>query len=190
MDSEGDQEVTGLLIRLSNGDKGAMAELMPRVYGELSRMAHNYMRRESRNHTLETGALINEAYLKLIDQDRVTWQNRNHFFGIAATVMRHILINHVKARRAQKRGGDAVRVPLDDFIHSFEEKKFDLIDLNFALIELKRLDPQQVSIVELRYFAGLTIEETAEALNIAPATVKRQWGMAKAWLLRAINRKL
>lgn len=187
MDSEGDQGVTELLVRWTDGDEGALVELLPRVYDELRRIAHRYMRNENRSHTLETGALVNEAYLKLVNQNRVNWQNRRHFFAIAATTMRRILINYAEARNAERRGGDAVRVPLDDILAYFEEKKVDLITLNKALSELERLDPRQASIVELRFFAGLTIAETAEMLDISAATVKREWETAKAFLYRALN---
>jgi RNA polymerase sigma factor (TIGR02999 family) len=187
MDSDGDQGVTELLARWSDGDEGALVELLPRVYDELRRIAHHYMRKENHGHTLETGALVNEAYLKLIKQNRVSWQNRRHFFAIAANTMRRILINHAEARNAERRGGDAVRVPLDDILAYFDEKKIDLITINKALSELERLDPRQASIVELRFFAGLTIVETAEMLDISAATVKREWDTAKAFLFRALN---
>ena len=191
MDSEGDQGVTELLVRWSEGDEAALVELLPRVYDELRLIAHRYMRKEYRGHghTLETNALVHEAYLKLIKQNRVTWQNRRHFFAIAAKTMRRILINYAEARNAERRGGDAVRVPLDDILAYFEEKNIDLIPLNKALSDLERLDPRQASIVELRFFAGLTIAETAETLDISAATVKREWDTAKAFLYRALNQR-
>jgi len=189
-DSKNDHEVTQLLIRWRAGDEAALAELLPKVYDELCRIARNYMKREKRGHTWETGALINEAYIGLIDQSRVDWQSRNHFFAIAARTMRHVLINHAHARNAQRRGGGAVRVPLDDLIRHFEQKQnVDFIELHEALEELEKLDQHLASIVELRFFGGLTIEETGKVLDISESKVNLDWRTAKSWLLRRLKRK-
>lgn len=187
IDAEPDQGVTDALVRWSNGDEAARAELFPMVYEELRRLAHRYMRRENQGHTLETCALVNEAYLKLIDQTRVTWKNRSHFFGIAAQAMRRILVNHAIARKAEKRGGDAIRVPWDDALRYFDEKKIDLPALHESLNRLEQIDSRQARIVDLRFFAGFTIEQTAETLEISPATVSRDWELARAWLFRELN---
>jgi RNA polymerase sigma factor (TIGR02999 family) len=180
--------ITQLLIAWNQGDQGARDELMPLVYDELRRLARGYLRRERPDHTLQPTALVNEAYLRLIDQSQVSWQNRAHFFGIAARLMRQVLINHAVARRAAKRGGEAERVSLGDVDHLAVEQEVDLIALNEALKNLERMDPQQGQIVELRYFSGLTIEEVAEVMGISPATVKREWTTARAWLRRALSR--
>jgi RNA polymerase sigma factor (TIGR02999 family) len=188
-DPEQDQGVTDALVRWSKGDEAARAELFPMVYAELRRIARRYMKKEREGHTLETCALVHEAYLKLIDQTRVNWQNRSHFFGIAAQAMRRILVNHALARKTEKRGGDLQRVPLDDALRYFEEKKIDLPALDEALNRLQQIDPKQAGIVELRYFAGFTIAETAEILEISPATVSREWELARAWLFRELNKE-
>jgi RNA polymerase sigma factor (TIGR02999 family) len=181
-------EITQLLIAWNQGDQGARAELMPLVYDELRRLARGYLRRERPNHTLQPTALVHEAYLRLIDQSRVNWQNRAHFFGIAARVMRQLLINHAEARRAAKRGGSAERITLNDLDHVAVEQEVDLVALDEALKRLERLDPPQGQIVELRFFGGLTVEEIAEVMAVSPATVKREWGTARAWLRRELSR--
>jgi RNA polymerase sigma factor (TIGR02999 family) len=183
------QDLTGLLVRWTQGDKGALDQLLPAVYGELHRMAARYLRRERPDHTLQPTALIHEAYLHLIDQHSVKWENSAHFFGIAAQVMRHILVDYARGHQAAKRGGSKIKVPLDEAIHgSPKHEELDLIALDAALTQLAKLDPEQGRLVELRYFAGLTIEETAEVLGISPATVKRKWTVSRAWLRREIHR--
>jgi RNA polymerase sigma factor (TIGR02999 family) len=181
-------EITQLLIAWNQGNQRARDELTPLIYDELRRLARGYMRRELPGHTLQPTALVHEAFLRLIDQSQVNWQNRAHFFGAAARLMRQILINHAEARRAAKRGGGAERVSLYDVDHFAAAHEIDLIALDEALRRLERIDPQQGRIVELRYFSGLTIEEIAEALGVSPATVKRDWSMAKAWLRRELSR--
>lgn len=175
-------EVTDLLVDWSKGDQEALTKLMPLVYDELHRLASRYLRNERRGHTLQTTALVHEAYLKLVDQKKMSWQNRVQFFAAAAQVMRHILVDYARSRRAFKRGGDYCRLSLDDAVISSEEKNPDLLTLHEALNNLAAIDSQQSRVVELRVFGGLTVEETAEALGISPRTVKREWAMAKAWL--------
>ena len=161
--------------------------LLPVVYQELKRLAVIHLSREDPNHTLQPTALVHEAYLRLVDQTHVDWRNRAHFFGVAAEMMRRILVNHALARRAAKRGGDDTRISLDDAVSFFESRDVDLVALDEALAALTQLDARQGRIVELRFFAGLSIEETAEVLAVSPATVKREWGSAKAWLHREIT---
>ncbi len=179
--------VTQLLVAWSEGDKAALDELMPAVYDELRRLAQNYLSRERPGHTLQTTALVHEAYLRLVDQRSVNWQNRAQFFGIAAQMMRRILINHAKDRQAKKRQGYATKVSLDDAVSFFEKREVDLMALDEALNGLAALDPQQTQIVELRFFGGLTIEEVSEVLSISPATTKREWDSAKLWLRRQLG---
>jgi len=181
-------EITELLMAWNRGDQAAHDRLAPIVYEELRRLARGYLRRERPGHTLQPTALVNEAFLRLIDQSQVNWQNRAHFFGIAARLMRQILINHAEARRAAKRGGEAERISLNDVDHFAVEQDLDLIALDEALKNLERIDPPQSRIVELRYFSGLTIEEIAEVMGISPATVKREWSTARAWLRRELSR--
>ena len=180
-------EVTKLLIDWSNGDQNALDRLTPLVYAELHRLAHFYMGRERPGHTLQTTALVNEAYLQVVEQKGLHWQNRAHFFGIAARLMRHILVDYARERNSAKRGGGARRLSLDDVAELSEEKASEVVSLDDALNTLAEVDPQQSRIVELRFFAGLTVEETAEVLGISPATVKRDWAMAKAWLYHEIG---
>ena len=181
-------EITRWLHQWSSGNEDALDELMPVVYAELHRQAANYLRRERVGHTLQATALINEAYLKLIDQREVNWQNRAHFFGIAAQAMRRILVDHARSRHRDKRGGDAENLPLEaaEFATS-EEGTVDLIALDEALTRLAHLDERQSRIVELRFFSGMSVEETAEALGVSPATVKNEWRTAKAWLFQELN---
>ena len=181
------QGFTKLLVAWGEGDKAALDELMPVVYDELRRLAQNYLSRERQGHTLQTTALVHEAYLRLIDQRSVNWQNRAQFFGIAAQMMRRILINHAKDRNAKKRQGYATQVSLDDAVSFFEKRELDLMALDEALNSLAALDPQQTQIVELRFFGGLTIEEVSEVLAISPATTKREWDSAKLWLRRQLS---
>ncbi len=181
------KDVTDLLIDWSKGDQEALNKLMPLVYDELHRLASRYLRHERPGHTLQTTALVHEAYLKLVDERNANWQNRVHFFAAAAQVMRHVLVDYARSRRASKRGGDYCRLSLDEARISSEEKDADLLALNDALNNLAAIDPQQSRVVELRVFGGLTVEETAEALGISPRTVKREWSMAKAWLHKQIR---
>ncbi len=181
--------VTDLLIGWSNGDKAALDALMPVVYDELHRQASRYLRRERVGHTLQTTALIHEAYLRLIDQRNVHWQNRAHFYGIAAQLMRRILVDHARSKKRAKRGGSDVRISLTDETLKSPGQNFDIEVLDEALERLTAIDAQQSRIVELRFFSGLTVEETAEVLSISPATVKRDWSMAKAWLHREVTRE-
>lgn len=180
-------EVTELLSLWSGGDPAALESLMEAVYPELRRLAHSYLRRERPGHTLQSTALVNEAYLRLVDQKSVTWQSRAHFFGIAAHMMRRILVDHARSRQASKRGTGISLLELDEAIAGSGPRDLDLVILDQALESLSRIDPQQGRIVELRFFAGLSIEDTAEALKISPATVKREWAIAKAWLYREMS---
>lgn len=181
-------DVTQILQEVSGGDKDAPARLMPLVYDELRRLANHYLRQERPDHTLQPTALVHEAYLKLIDQSRVDWQNRAHFFGVAAQSMRRILVDHARGHRASKRGGVQQKLTLDEAVDYSQSRDIDLVALDDALNLLAELDQRQSRIVELRFFGGLTIEETAEALGVSPATVKVDWSMAKAWLRREISR--
>jgi RNA polymerase sigma factor (TIGR02999 family) len=181
-------DVTQILQEVSGGDKDAPARLMPLVYDELRRLADHYLRQERPDHTLQPTALVHEAYLKLIDQTRVDWQNRAHFFGVAAQLMRRILVDHARRHRASKRGGLRQKLTLDEAVDYSQPRDLDLVALDDALNALAQMDARQSQIVELRFFGGLTIEETAEALGISPATVKVDWSMAKAWLRREIGR--
>jgi RNA polymerase sigma factor (TIGR02999 family) len=181
------QNVTQLLIGWSNGDREALDALLPAVYEELRKQAANYLRRERVGHTLQTTALIHEAYLKLIDQKNVHWQNRAHFFGIAAQLMRRILVDHARTKKRAKRGGSNIRVSFNEANVLAPNQNLDIVALDEALERLSEIDEQQSRIVELRFFSGLTVEETAAVLAISPATVKRDWRMAKAWLHREIS---
>jgi RNA polymerase sigma factor (TIGR02999 family) len=183
-------EIARLLQAWGDGDREAFDDLLPLVYDELHRQAHRFLRRERRNHTLQTTALIHEAYLKLVEQKRVNWQNRDHFFAISANVMRRILVNYANARHREKRGGSAENVDLDESISiAVNTTEVDLSGLDEALTRLGKMDKQQERIVELRYFSGLTIEETAQVLDVSPATIKRDWRMTKAWLHRELSGK-
>ena len=181
------QNVTQLLIGWSNGDREALDALLPVVYQELRKQAANYLRRERVGHTLQTTALIHEAYLKLVDQKNVHWQNRAHFFGIAAQLMRRILVDHARTKKRAKRGGSNIRVSFNEANVLAPSQNLDIVALDEALERLSEIDEQQSRIVELRFFSGLTVEETAAVLAISPATVKRDWSMAKAWLHREIS---
>lgn len=182
-------DITRILRLWSEGDRAALDELIPLVYDELRRQAARYLRRERVNHTLQPTALINEAYLKLIDQRGVTWQNRAHFFAIAAQAMRRILVDHARGKHSEKRGGDEEELPLEEALTvATDERDTDLIALDEALTRLEKRDKQQARIVELRYFSGLSLEETAEALNISRTTAARDWAMAKGWLHRELTR--
>ena len=182
-------DVTQLLLAWREGDESIAERLLPVVYAELHRQAERAMRREGPGHTLQATALVNEAYLRLVDQSRVEWRNRAHFFGVAATVMRRILVDHARARHAAKRGGDVQQLTLSEADAPVDASDgVDVLALHEALEHLATLDPVQARLVELRYFTGLTIEETAEALDMSPATVKREWAVARAWLRRELSR--
>ena len=182
-------EITAMLRKWSDGEEQPSDELIRAVYGQLRRQAQRQLRRERANHTLDTAALINEAYLKLIEQRSVKWNGRAHFFALAAEMMRRILVDHARTKHRHKRGGHAEAVPIDEALPAVSPPiDFDLIALDDALHRLASLDAQQVKVVELRYFAGLGIEETADVLKISPATVKRDWASAKAWLRYELTR--
>lgn len=180
-------EITELLVCWSKGDHAALERLMPLVERELHRLAHYYMRYERAGHTLQTTALINETFLRLVDQSRVNWQNRAHFFGIAAQIMRRVLLNYARDRKRDKRGGGAYKVSLSEADRLSEEKSVELIALDEALQRLSAIDERKSQVVELRYFGGLSVSETAEILKVSPITVARDWDMAKAWLAREIG---
>lgn len=178
-------DATRLLLRWNQGDQRAVDELLPLVYDELRKLARGYLNRERPGHTLQSTALVHEAYLRLVDQN-TDWQSRAHFFGVAAQIMRRILVDHARARGAAKRG-EGLKVTLDEGMAVAEQRSVDVLELDRALDGLYAIDAQQGKVVELRYFAGLSIEETAEVLSISPATVKRDWTVAKAWLARAMR---
>ena len=180
-------QVTELLVAWGNGDQSARDELIPLVYEELHRLAHRYMGRERIGHTLQTSGLVNEAYLRLIDQSQVRWQNRAHFFGIAAQMMRRILVDHARSRQYAKRGGGAEYVSLDEAAIVSPERAAAVVALDDALTSLAAMDARKSQIVELRFFGGLSIEETAEVLGVSPGTVARDWTLAKAWLQREMT---
>ena len=179
-------EVTQMLQDWSKGNRARLDELLPIVYNELRRLAHSYLNRERKDLTLQTTALVHEAYLKLIDQHSVNFQNRSHFFAISAQAMRRILLDNARRTMAEKRGSGG-KVSLEDIAEISTDKNEHLIELDLALQELEEFDEKQAKIIELRYFGGLTIEETAEALDISPATVKREWTMARAWLFQRMK---
>jgi RNA polymerase sigma factor (TIGR02999 family) len=180
------KDVTALLVELSAGHAEAVDELIPLVYRELHQLAAHYLRGERKDHTLQATALVHEAYLKLVDQRQVQWQNRAHFFGVAAQLMRRILVDHARSQHAVKRGGGAQKLALDEALNLSVEQHGELLALDVALTKLAALDEQQSRVVELRYFGGLSIDETAAALGLSPATVKRDWTTAKAFLRHQI----
>ena len=184
------QELTQLLVAWSNGDKSAFDRLMPLVYQELRKMAYHYLSHERPGHTLQTRALVNEAYLRLIDQRHVQWQNRSHFFAIAAKVMRRVLVDYARTRDVAKRGGGAPKLMLGEAEVAGQERAASIVALDEALETLKVLDPRKSQVVELRFFGGLSIEETAEVLEISPNTVMRDWSTAKAWLHRELSNEI
>jgi RNA polymerase sigma factor (TIGR02999 family) len=181
MDS-GREDVTALLAQLTKGNEEAASKLIPLVYAELRRLAGSYMRRERSDHTLQATALVHEAYLKLVEQRSVDWKSRAHFFGIAAQVMRRILVDHARGHLRDRRGGGQRAVPMDKALVFAPEQSLELVKLDQALERLSKIDPRQGKIVELRFFGGLTVEQTADLLGISAKTVKRDWSMAKAWL--------
>jgi RNA polymerase sigma factor (TIGR02999 family) len=182
-------EITRLLAEWSNGDRGALEKLTPLVYDELRRLAARYLRQERSGHTLQSTALVHEAYMKLVGQNNVRWQNRAHFFGIAAQMIRRILVDYARARKADKRGSGAEKLSLDEAIALPGGQDLDLVALDDALEGLAKIDARQSRLVELRFFAGLTIEETAEVMQMSLATAKRDWVAAKAWLSREVRRQ-
>jgi RNA polymerase sigma factor (TIGR02999 family) len=179
--------VTELLLDWSRGERAALDRLLPLVQHSLHDIARGHLRHERPDHSLEPSALVNELYLRLIDQRQVSWRDRAHFFGVAAQIMRNILVDHARRRQSEKRGGGMQRVTLEGTLIAQEHNRLDVVVLDDALTRLEAIFPQQGRIVELRYFAGMTIEETAEALRISPATVKREWAMARAWLRRRMT---
>ena len=181
--------VTQLLLKWGEGDEGALDELLPLVYDALRRLAGSYLRRERPDHSLQATALVHEAYLRLVDQKIVGWKNRAQFIGVAAQMMRRILVDHARARHAAKRGGTGLKLSLSIADRFVPEKDLDLIALDDALNALAVFDAQQSRIVELRFFGGLTVEETAEAIGLSRATIERDWTLAKAWLLREIKNR-
>jgi len=183
------KDVTQMLLDWSNGDKSAFDKLVPVVYNELRRLANHYMRRERPGQTLQTTALVHEAYVRLVDYKKMRWQDRAHFYAVAAQVMRRILVDRARARHAAKRGDPARRVSLDEVALISNEPEANILDLDRALKELEEFDPRKSQIVELRFFGGLNIDETAEVLGLSPTTVQREWRSARAWLYRAITEK-
>jgi RNA polymerase sigma factor (TIGR02999 family) len=182
------KQVTQLLADWSHGDLSARDQLLPVVYGELRRLAASYLRRERPDHTLQPTALVHELYLRLVEERSVDWQGRSHFFSVAATLMRRILVDHARAHLAEKRGAGTPLVRLTDTILMSQERPDELLALDEGLVRLATLDPQQCRVVELRAFTGLSVQETSQAMGISPATVKRDWAMAKAWLSREIQK--
>lgn len=181
------QEVTQLLLDWNEGNRDALEKLMPLVYKELRRLAHQYLRKERAGHTMLTTDLVHEAYLRLVDQKRVHWQNRAHFFGIAANLMRRILVDHARRKRRTKRGAGAHRVSLNEATIMSQQSEVDILAIDEALAKLAQLDERKARVVELRFFGGLEVEEAAEFLQVSPITVMRDWKMAKAWLHRALS---
>lgn len=181
------QEITKLLLAWSEGEQTALDQLMPLVYRELHRLAKRYLRRERANHSLQTTALVNEAYLRLIDADQIRWQNRAHFFAISARLMRQILVDFARSSAYQKRGGGVRAVPLDEALLIGEQEDEDLVALDEALRDLAKIDARKSEVVELRFFGGLSVEESAEVLKVSPETVRRDWRLAKSWLRRRLS---
>jgi RNA polymerase sigma factor (TIGR02999 family) len=181
--------VTSLLAKWQEGNPAALDALMPLVYDELYRRARSYMRSEKAGHTLQPTALLHEAYLRLVDHEQSTWKDRAHFFAVTSQIIRHILVDHARSRGRLKRGGPAVRIAMAEGLAVTEPQEIDLVDLDGALERLTALDQRQGRIVELRFFGGLSIEETSEALKISPATVKREWSIARAWLYRELTKE-
>ena len=180
-------EITGLLVAWSNGDEAALEKLAPLVHAELYRLARRYMSQENPGHTLQATALVNEAYMRLIDWKNVQWQNRAHFFGVSAQLMRRILVDYARSRNYQKRGGGATIVSLNEAAVISKDRSADFIALDDALTSLDALDPRKSRVVELRFFGGLSVEETAEVLKVSPRTVLREWSLAQAWLYRELK---
>jgi RNA polymerase sigma factor (TIGR02999 family) len=179
--------VTQLLLDWNQGNPAALDRLLPMIQTELHDIARGHLRHERADHSLEPSALVNELYLRLVDQDRVSWRDRAHFFGVSAQIMRRILVDHARRKQSAKRGGELTRITLSDALGGAENDKVDVVFLDDVLSQLGEIFPQQSRVVELRFFAGLTVDETAEALGISTATVSREWTMAKAWLRRAMT---
>jgi RNA polymerase sigma-70 factor, ECF subfamily len=186
VNSQPHTQVTQLLQQWQEGNQEALETLMPLVYKELKRLAGSYLRRERPDHTLQSAALVNEAYLRLVDQSQTRWQNKAHFYGIAAQMMRRVLADHARGHNAAKRGAGLPELELNEAMAQAQSRSVDVLDLEEALQKLEKLDPQQGKIVELRFFSGLSIEDTANVLGISPATVKRDWAAARAWLFREV----
>jgi RNA polymerase sigma factor (TIGR02999 family) len=180
-------EITALLAAWREGDRGALHDLMPLVYNELRRRARRQMRAENAGHLLQTTALVHEAYLRMVDRPHAPWTDRAHFFAAISMVIRHVLVDHARARQRAKRGGPAVQVDLPDNLPASQSSTVDMVALDAALDKLSALDAQQARVVELRYYGGLSVEEAAETLGISPATVKREWALARAWLRRELS---
>jgi RNA polymerase sigma factor (TIGR02999 family) len=187
MSPEPARDVTQLLASWSQGDNSALDRLLPLVYGELRRLAASYLRRERLNHTLQSTALVHEAFMRLMKQQDVQWQSRAHFYGIAAQMIRRILVDYARSQHAEKRGAGAIRLELDEALAVPQQAGLDLVELNDALERLAAFDERQSRIVELRFFAGLSIEETAEVMRLSPASIKREWTSARAWLFRELR---
>jgi RNA polymerase sigma factor (TIGR02999 family) len=180
-------DITRILASLSDGDRAAAAELLPLVYDELRTLADRYMRDERSDHTLQATALVHEAYLKIVGGEPAKWEDRSHFFRVAAAVMRYILVNHARDRRRIKRGGDRRKLPLDEAVAMFEGSALDLVALDEALVKLASFDSRMSRVVELRFFAGLTVQEVAEVLDVSPRTVESDWSTARLWLMRELD---
>ena len=181
-------EVTQLLREWSQGDETAHEKLMPLVYAELRKMAHRHMASQNPGHTLQTTALIHEAYMRLVNQPEKEWQSRSHFFAVASRAMRHILVDYARSKQAEKHGGGTLELSLDEALTVSQERAAEMVALDDALQELARIDQRKCQVVELRFFGGLSVEETAEVLNVSPVTVMRDWSMAKAWLHRELSK--
>ena len=188
MESGAPNQVTDLLLRWREGDRQALDALMPLVYVELRRLAGHYLRQERPGHTLQSTALVHEAFVRLVGTNPPEWQSRAHFYGVTARLMRQVLVDHARTHRAEKRGGDSLKLTLDEGLVGAGKQDLDILALDGALNQLAQISPQQSQIVELRFFSGLSIEETSEVLGISPATVKRHWTVARAWLFREMNR--
>jgi len=186
-DGNSPNEVTQLLVAWGNGDQEALDQLMPLVYSELHRIAHRYIKKERPGHTLQTSALLNEAFMRMVDQREVTWKSRAHFFAIAAQMMRRILVDYARSRRYTKRGGDAQEVSFNEELIISRQRGADVVALHEALNELATIDERKSKVVELKFFGGLSIEETAEVLGVSEGTVMRDWTLAKAWLRLAMS---
>jgi RNA polymerase sigma factor (TIGR02999 family) len=183
------QDVTRLLVAWSRGDQEALEQLVPLVYNELHRLAHRYMERERPDHTLQSTALVNEAYQRLVNLKDVNWQNRAHFFAVSAQLMRRILVDYARSRRFTKRGGEWRQIALNEAVAVFRDRRMDMVDLDEALHSLAAIDPRKSRIVEIRFFGGLSIKETAEVLGVSQETVLRDWRLAKVWLLRQLSKE-
>jgi RNA polymerase sigma factor (TIGR02999 family) len=181
------QEVTVLLQAWTQGDEDALAKLTPLIFAEMQRLAHHYMARERSSPTLETGAILNEAFLRLVHWKTARWENRSHFYGLAAQMMRRVLVDHARSRGFGKRGGGMRPMALDEAVIVSPERSSDMVALDEALVRLASIDERKSKMVELRFFGGLSVEETAEVLNVSPHTVARDWTLAKAWLLRELS---